>query len=577
MANIPFQKTNFTAAEISPRLYGRVDFPKYHNGVAEMLNVTAHPHGGCSARPGTRFIAEVSDHAKKHELADFEFNDEQSYGLVLGPNGIEFLKDGGVIWAPNTDGTLTNGTFGSDLAGWTVSSVSWSSGEAAFSAGGYLEQSITVTDPTILHVVRFKVIGTKGTDKLDFQVGSSSGASDILAAATHDVGGHCVEFTPGAGNTTFYIRFTQSVGTPNLDNVHLLDDEPVHVETPYGEDDVSDVQFTQSADVMYLAHGDHAPRKLMRTGHATWSCVEIDFTAEPSSWATDGYPVTADFYDQRLVWARGITFWFSRTADYENFTANDPTEDEDGFTRKIAGRKVNAIQWIAGDSDVLAAATKAGVWVVKPADRDAPLTPDNVTVKKHPRAGGKKSALPVRTEEATLYVDSRGRRVHELAYRWENERWVAPRMDILAEHIGKKTLDRCAYAETPDSVIWFTRGDGVLVGMTYMRDQEVIGFHRHEIGGDGFVESVTTIPGADRDEVYLIVRRTIDGATKRYIELLEGEFERDAANGEGTENAFFLDCGLTYDQPITMTGATQADPVVHPWSTWRAMPNGRAL
>ena len=123
-------------------------------------------------------------------------------------------------------------------------------------------------------------------------------------------------------------------------------------------------------------------------------------------------------------------------------------------------------------------------------------------------------------------------------------------MTILAEHITEGGINGFAYQQEPDSIAWTVRNDGVLACMTYRREEQVVAWHRHIIGGafgsgDAVVESVATIPGdLDEDEVYIIVKRTIGGATKRYVERM-----RNFDFGTSVSDAFFVDSGLTYKDP----------------------------
>lgn len=121
-------------------------------------------------------------------------------------------------------------------------------------------------------------------------------------------------------------------------------------------------------------------------------------------------------------------------------------------------------------------------------------------------------------------------------------------MTLLAEHITEGLIKEIAFQQEPDNIVWCVLEDGKFVGMTYRREEEVIAWHEHLIGGAfgstayGVVESVATIPGPTSDEeVYIAVKRTIDGSTVRYVERLKPiEF------GTDVEDAFYVDSGLTY-------------------------------
>jgi hypothetical protein len=133
-------------------------------------------------------------------------------------------------------------------------------------------------------------------------------------------------------------------------------------------------------------------------------------------------------------------------------------------------------------------------------------------------------------------------------------------MTLLAEHITRPSLDEVTYQEQPQAILWGKRGDGVLLGLTYERDQDVVAWHRHELGGfsdaDGemvpVVESVAAVPSPDgtRDELYQIVQRYINGGTKRYIEYQSKIWEVE----DEQEDAFHVDCGwTTINSPATDT------------------------
>jgi hypothetical protein len=162
---------------------------------------------------------------------------------------------------------------------------------------------------------------------------------------------------------------------------------------------------------------------------------------------------------------------------------------------------------------------------------------------------------PVRSDAVVLFAQRAGRKIHEFVYTFSTDSYEAPDLTLLAEHVTRGGLKQMDYAREPDSTLWAIRTDGTLLGLTYQRNQDVVGWHRHILGG-GFaggaakVESLAVIPspGADHDQLWLVTARTIDGATRRYVEFLEEQFDEDKTQ----EDAYFLDCGLSYDgAPVT--------------------------
>ena len=226
----PFQ-TNFTAGELTPKLAGQVDFKKYSNGVETLENMTVFPQGGVSRRNGSRFVCEVKDSTAITRLISFEFNITQAYVLEFGNNYIRFLKDNGQITeAAKTITAIT----AANPAVVTSTSHGFSNGNDVWIAG--------VVGMTRLNGRRFTVASsTTNTFEL---TGEDSTSYDAYSSG-------------GTASKTYEIA------------------------TTYTSAELSELQFTQSADVMYIVHPNHPPAKLSRTAHTTWTLDDVDFQVGP--------------------------------------------------------------------------------------------------------------------------------------------------------------------------------------------------------------------------------------------------------------------------------------------------------
>jgi hypothetical protein len=188
----------------------------------------------------------------------------------------------------------------------------------------------------------------------------------------------------------------------------------------------------------------------------------------------------------------------------------------------------------------------------------------------------------VQVADVTLFAQRGARKVREFRYIGEVDvaGYAAPDITILAEHLTEGGIQEFAYQQEPESIIWARRSDGTLLGLTYRREEEVVAWHKHIIGGsfnggNAVVDSIITLPtDSGEDELYMIVKRTINGTTKRYVEVMKAfDF------GGDTTAAFFVDSGLVYAGSATTTlsglyhlegetmsvlanGATHADKVV---------------
>ena len=206
---------------------------------------------------------------------------------------------------------------------------------------------------------------------------------------------------------------------------------------------------------------------------------------------------------------------------------------------------------------VLTIGTSGGEYVLTTTN-DGPVTPTNAQIRKYSNYGTA-NVEPVQVADVTLFLQRAKRKVREFKYAGEinTSGYQATDLTILAEHITEGGMSDMTYQQEPDSIVWMIRNDGVLLGMTYRREEQVVAWHQHKIGGTytgthgslasatyayGLVESIASLPTEDsEDELYMIVKRTINSVTKRYVERM-----KTFNFGDTSTTAFFVDSGLNY-------------------------------
>lgn len=276
--------------------------------------------------------------------------------------------------------------------------------------------------------------------------------------------------------------------------------------------------------VVYLANGAYPTYK--------WAA---------SAWSDRvGWPSAISFFQQRLVYAATATqpqtFWMSRIDAYDDFGASRPVLDDDSISGTIAARSVNAIQHITDLADMIIHTT-GGEWSAL--GQDNVVTPSTLALRAQSYYGSADVA-PIVSGNVALFVQEKGRVVRDLRYSFDVDGYSGSNLSQLAEHLFRQnTIVDWAFAQEPYDAVFMILSDGSLLTLTYVRDQEVIGWARHDT--DGLFESVATISEDGRDAVYFIVKRTIDGSTKRYVERLEAREISDV------KQCFFVDSGLSYD------------------------------
>ena len=368
-------QTNFTAGQISPRLHGRVDINKYKNGVKTQKNAYSLPHGGVVRRGGTRYIANVKTSSKKVRLVRFEFSITQAYIIEFGDQYCRFYKDNGQITS----------------------------------------------------------------------------------------GGSVVELA-----------------------------------TPYTEAQLFDLYFAQSADVLYVAHPTHYPRKITRTSDVSWSIATLTFTNLPSDFVAGAgdYPRCVTFFEERLYWSgtdnKPQTLWASKSGDFLNMDQGTGLDDESiAFT--LATDDVNVVRWMKA-SDVLLLGTVGGEF--KLSGGGSPVTPTNVRVVQETKYGSS-TVPPIIAGRAVLFNQRAKKKIRQMIFDLNVEGFVAPDLTILSENITGDGITNMAYQQEPDSIIWCVRADGILLGLTYQRDQQVVAWHQHPVGGHFGAATITVTDAAN--------------------------------------------------------------------------------
>jgi hypothetical protein len=638
--------SSFTAGELSERLSGRVSLTKYREGLSELTNFLIMPQGGVTRRPGTEFLGEVQDSDKITRLIPFQFKTSDTYILEFGDQIMRVYRLGQQV-LEDSSGPSQSGTFcdvdrinNSNPCTVEIDSNNFGTNASQFKAGSEIFFSAS------------SISGSNGEDLGDAIMGRNyliksfdkPGGSSETVITISDL--HGKEFDATAFSSDYF-----GGGDMVMKKIYELT-------SPYPSSVLNEINYAQSADTMYLVHPSYAIRALTRTGHNAWSLTTPSLTSAANSMngSSDNYPSVVTFFEQRLVFGATNnypqTLWFSKNGDYTNFTVG--TNADDALTYTIASNQVNAIRWLSA-TRVLVVGTTGGEYVVT--SGSGPITPTTTLIRKYSNYGSA-AHTPVQVADVTLFLQRNKRKVREFRYVGDvdDSGYQAPDMTILAEHITKGGIEEFAYQQEPDSVVWGRRSDGILVAMTYRREEQVVAWHKHVIGGrfgdctitvsdyaniavgtqilltlstgtvitlqseaagssspsarsgntiffrpyqsnnttadniytalnaeseftvanpsaavvtveetspsrgyltasstdkvrlvvasqsHAIVESIATLPtDSGEDELYMIVKRTIKGVTKRYVERL-----RSIDFGDETHEGWFLDCGLSY-------------------------------
>jgi len=286
---------------------------------------------------------------------------------------------------------------------------------------------------------------------------------------------------------------------------------------------------------------------------------ELALTTATVGWAEGswsdyrGYPSCCSFYQDRLTFASTTgepqSIWMTETGNYTSFKRSDPLVDSDGITITLPSRKVNAVRSLVPLSQILAM-TSASEWSIGPADNGA-ITPTSINQQIQGYRGCS-ICEPIIIGNRVIYVQPLGSVVRDIGIDFTVSGFSGSNLSILSNHLFTNySIKEMAFQQEPDSLVWCVRSDGMLLAMTYLLEHQVLAWTRHDT--NGLYESVASIPGSTYNEVWFVVQR----GTQRYVEKLVQRL-----TSTDPKDQFFLDCGISYDSPVTISGATKANPVV---------------
>ncbi len=528
-------QNNFNGGEWSPLTFGRSDIAKYKNGLETCLNYVPTAQGGLTRRPGTKYVANTKTN-QAVRLVSFEFSITQAYVLEFGNGYVRFYTNEGQLLSggspyevvtPYTTADLWDLAFTQSADVLYIShpnykprklqragALSWSLATISFLDGPYLILNSTATTLT--------ASATTGSG-VTLTASSTTGINGGAGFSSNDIG-RLVRLK--VGSTWGYCTITGFTST-------------------------TVVTVTVNSTL-----GGATATSLWRMG--VWYGVE-------GSSSTANYPRCVVFNQDRLVWAGSAAYPNridgSNTSDYENYAPSNTDGtviDSNAISFSLNSTKVNVVNWMVSDEWGLLAGTASGEWVIAASTQQNAVTPTNVTAKMTSAYGGA-NVPPIKMGKSTLFVQRTKRKLREMSYQFALGTFQAPDISLISEHLTKGGIKSMAAQPAPYPNVWLARYDGTLVGVSYDKDQEVLGWHRHQLGGFSdaaqtlppVVESVAVIPSpsTDRDAVWLSVQRYVNGATVRTVELMQKFWE----DGDALADAYFVDCGATYSGVATTT------------------------
>ena len=516
MARIDEIQTRFNAGELSPNVDGLVDFEPFFYGGSIIENFDVHPQGWLFRRKGTRFVNEVKNSAKKTRILRFKYSIDQVLIIELGEGYFRFYSQQALVLSGGSTYEVANSFTENDLD---------------FIRYVQKDDVIWMIHPLkgIYKLTRF-ANNSWTFNQIDLLYGPYQ-KENIVSSKTCAINNHGAVGTTGTLTASGHTPFTAN----HVGSLWLMRDG-----TSYAYLKIT--SFTSSTSVSYISQSIIAT-SFASKALSTWS--EGEFGLNRS------YPRAITFHEQRLVLAGSINetqkIWFSKSADFENFDIdyNSQTAD-DSFNRTIASSTNDSILWLFSD-EVLFIGCTDSVWRAKSSNNAAGMSNTDIDLKRQ-IAFGCEWVDPIYCDSTPFYLQRGKQKVRGIEYTNTEAKYKVRDITIRSDHITSTGLKRFDYQQNPVSTIWAVRTDGQVAKFVFENEQEVNCWTRFTTNGT--VEDLVVIPSTkEYDEIYFLVKRTINGQTKQFIEVLEPNFSYDNLN------YIYLDSCLTYNgtQNTTLT------------------------
>ena len=521
---------SFTGGELSPSLYARNDLAKYSNGLKKLLNGFVRAEGCVSNRAGLEYVCEVKDSSKPTRIIPFAFNTEQTYIIELGDQYIRYIKDGGQIVYPEGDShegeivetaTPYNYTdlfmlkYGQNADVLTICHKNYTAKELSRSSHYNWTLSNIISSP---------------------QITPPQSVSAVWNGST-------------SSNTRVYKYVVTAVMEETYEESERSQEASAtgHLESYW--------TTSEYMTISWAAVTGAAEYNIYRSVNGVFgyigTAVGTSFTddkIEPDLKATapiardpfenDNNPSCVNYFQQRKLFGclknAPQTLVTSQTGTDNNFNISRPLNASDSINIRLSEREVNEIRHLIGLNDLIVL-TSGAEWKLNGSDGTFSAASPPLCVPQS--YYGCSHIQPCVSGNMVLFVQAGGSVVRDLGYEYVSDSYNGDELTIFASHLfeNKQVVDM-AYSKEPYRILWCVMSDGTLNALTYNKKQEVAGWHRHTT--DGKFESVAVIREGFEDVAYFVVKREINGQTKRFIERMHSRLIDNAEDG------FFVDCGL---------------------------------
>jgi hypothetical protein len=494
-------QTNFSVGELDPLLKSRIDLQQYYNALQTANNVFIQPQGGIKRRDGLKYLAELPSAANPQDgirCIPFEYSTSDSYMLVMVNQRIYIFKNKALI-------TNINGS-GNDYFGVTALT------SAVIPNINYAQFGDTIifthNDLQPVRIVR-------GANDATWTASYISFSNIPVAAFTLSVSNPSASITPSATSGNITLTASSGVFTSGYVNQYI------NINSNFGRLRV--IEFISSTSIKCRVVVNLFDLAAVASGD--WE-LESGYEAAWSS--TKGWPTSCTFHESRLFFGGSkslpTNIWGSRVADYFNFEVGEGLDDE-ALDAEVVTDSLNAIVNIFSGRDLQVFTTGGEFYV--PQSINDPITPGNFMVKIATRNGIKEGVPVAGLDSGTIFIQRSGKSLNEMIFTDAEQAYTTSTISLMSSHLLNNPSDiamrRATSTEESDRLFIVNSGDGSLSVYSILRSQNVVAPSKFTT--DGTFQAI----GVDVDDTYTVVKRTINSATKYFVEIFDSSLHTDAA------------------------------------------------
>ncbi len=579
-------KQAFSGGEISPEMFGRIADNKFQQGAATMRNFISKPQGPAQNRPGFAFVREVKDSTKATRLLSFTFNTTQTMVIEMGDQYFRFHTQGFTLFY--SDGAAWNGG-----TNYVVGSIAKQGGVNYYSKTVHSNSQppnntnwyAMPTNPNVYEIPHpyleaelFDVNYVQSADVITL-VHPNHAPRELRRLGATQWELRVIDFgtplaAPGGVSVSMYIPSSTSTNSDTyVAHNYVVTAVKANLVDESNQSSVATVNnniFVSGAKntITWNAVSGASRYRVYKEqggiygflGETTTTTliddnISPDFSTTPPIHendfvGTNNYPGAVSYFEQRRVFAgtnnAPQNIWMTKSGTENNMSFGLPIRDDDRIEFRVAAREANTIRHIVPLTNLLML-TGSAEWRITSVNSDA-ITPTSISVKPQSYVGAN-NAQPVIVNNSLVYGAARGGHVRELGYNWQANGFVTGDLSLRAPHLFDNfTIVDMGLSKSPIPIVWMVSSNGKLLGLTYVPEQQIGAWHQHDT--DGTFESVACVSEGNDDVTYCVVKRTINGATKRYVERMGTRLFATQRDN------FFVDSGGTYNGTNTDTNRT---------------------